>query len=106
MAIRSKSPETEADFKSQYFDALETLSEDEQSESNDVTQTTMLQDESMKVTETPDDDYTDIESENGANEYFNKPIKPKIIDVKQQPIAIQRRVKALKRLLVEQKKVE
>ena len=104
LSIRSKSPDTEADFKSQYFDALETLSEDE--EGNDVTQMTMLQDE---VGETSDDDFIDIESENESNEDrkdYRKTLKPKDIDLKLQPIAVQRRVKALKRLLVEQKKVE
>jgi len=104
LSIRSKSPDTEADFKSQYFDALETLSEDE--EGNDVTQMTMLQDE---VAENSDDDFIDIESENESNEDrkdYRKTLKPKVIDLKLQPIAVQRRVKALKRLLVEQKKVE
>ena len=100
LSIRSKSPAAEDDFKSQYFDALETLSEDE-----DDTMDTMI-----RNNDDDDDEYEDIGEEN--DEKPNK-IKKKTqkglkeqLDTKRLPKSVQRRVKAMKNLLVEQKKIE
>ena len=94
LSIRSKSPEVEDNFKSQYFDALETLSEDE----NEV-------DIIEKSQDTSEDEYEDIQS----TEKF-KPIlrqrQMKPPDIKALPLSVQRRVKAMKQILSHQKKIE
>ena len=99
LSIRSKSPAAEEDFKSQYFDALETLSEDEE-DSMDVM---------IRNKDDSDDDYEDIGEEN--DEKPNKMKKKhqkglRQLDTKSLPKSVQRRVKAMKNLLVEQKKIE
>ena len=93
LSIRSKSPEREEDFKSQYFDALETLSEDEEDST-----ITPLND---------DDEYEDIEDEEDQVKTTKRHQKPtKQMNIRSLPKPVQRRVKAMKNLLVEQKKIE
>ena len=95
LSIRSKSPEVEEEyFKSQYFDALETLSEDE--DENEMT-----------ITTDPDgsnEEYEDIETEEKLKPILRR--QKKNIDIKDMPLSVQRRVKALKQILSQQKKVE
>ena len=90
LSIHSKEPEHEDDFKSQYFDAMETLSEDEK-DNEDVNS---------------EDEYEDMEEEL-EEERVNLPKRRQIsVELKNQPSAVQRRVKALKKLLLEQKQLE
>ena len=99
LSIRSKSPVAEEDFKSQYFDALETLSEDEDEED-----TKMI----PKSFEGEDSEYEDIEEEEKrVKAVTKKPQKVmKKLNLKTLPRPVQRRVKAMKNLLIEQKKIE
>ena len=91
LSIRSKSPDHEDDFKSQYFDAQETLSDDE-----DV------------VDGEQDEDYEDIEDDDKIIEEQRKERKRNnvLIPIKSQPLIVQKRVKALKKLLLQQKLLE
>ena len=94
LSIRSKSPEVEEDyFKSQYFDALETLSEDE----NEIEMTRTDHDGIDK-------EYEDIETEEKPKPILRR--QKKNIDIKEMPLVVQRRVKSLKQILSQQKKVE
>ena len=96
LSIRSKSPEVEEEyFKSQYFDALETLSEDENE--GEITET---------MHQGSEDEYEDIETEEKLKPILRKQRKVKNLNIKDMPMAVQRRVKALKLILSEQKKVE
>ena len=96
LSIRSKSPEVEEEyFKSQYFDALETLSEDE----NETEMAGSGHDES-------EEEYEDIEDNEMPKPILRRQRKMKSTDLKELPLSVQRRVKALKNILSEQKKVE
>ena len=76
----------EDDFKSQYFDAQETLSEEEEDEE-----------------EENGDEYTDIEEEEeeeeGKAEVSRKRRSHTVPNMKKLPLPVQKRVKALKKLL-------
>ena len=97
LSIRSKSPAAEDDFKSQYFDALETLSEDE-GDSVDAM---------IRNNDDDEEEYEDIVEENDEKPNTKKHQKVvKHLDTKRLPKSVQRRVKAMKNLLVEQKKIE
>ena len=81
----------EDDFKSQYFDAQETLSEEEEEE------------------EESGDEYTDIEDEEEDEkkvEVSKKKRSHTVPNLKKLPLPVQKRVKALKNMLLEQKEVE
>ena len=84
----SNDEDAEEDFKSQYFDAQETLSEEEDEE------------------EESGDDYTDIEEEEEKVEVSKKRRSHIVPNLKKLPLPVQKRVKALKNLLLEQKDVE
>ena len=101
LSIRSKTPETMEDFKSQYFDALETLSEDEDETLEDNTVLTMIGDD-----EHDEDEYEDVENDDQSVQRKKKHWKKKTLDIKSQPKSVQRRIKAMKKLLFEQKKIE
>ena len=80
-------------FKSQYFDALETLSEDE----NEIEMTRTDHDGIDK-------EYEDIETEEKPKPILRR--QKKNIDIKEMHLVVQRRVKSLKQILSQQKKVE
>ena len=90
ISIRSKSPDNEDDFKSQYFDAQETLSDDEDD------------------TRESDEDYEDIEDEEEVkiNQKKERKRHSSSTNMKSQPVIVQKRVKALKKLLLQQKLLE
>ena len=86
LSIRSKSPEVEDEyFKSQYFDALETLSEDENE--TEMTET---------IHKGSDDEYEDIETEEKLKPILRKQRKVKNVNIKDMPPSVQRKVKALR----------
>merc|ERR1712013_846235 len=85
LSIRSKSPDHEDDFKSQYFDAQETLSDDE---------------DEVDGEQNEDDDKI-IEEQRKERKRNNA-----LISIKSQPMIVQKRVKALKKLLLQQKLLE
>ena len=87
----SNNEDAEEDFKSQYFDAQETLSEEEEEEEEGES----------------GDEYTDIEEEEEKKpEVSRKKRSHTVPNIKKLPLSVQRRVKALKNLLLEQKEVE
>ena len=103
LSIRSKSPEYE-DFKSQYFDALETLSEDEEEVPSKHPHEVQNYQNKIPISNDDDDEYEDIEEE-------IEDLKPRIqkrnhIDIRSQPTSVQKRVKAMKKLLYQQKQIE
>merc|ERR1712012_246383 len=103
LSIRSKSPEYE-DFKSQYFDALETLSEDEEEVPSKHPHEVQNYQNKIAISNDDDDEYEDIEEE-------TEDLKPRIqkrnhIDIRSQPTSVQKRVKAMKKLLYQQKQIE
>ena len=104
LSIRSKSPEYD-DFKSQYFDALETLSEDEEEVPSKISQDDH-RDQRKAVIANDDDEYEDIEEEVKPEELKSKPHKRNHFDLKSQPVLVQKKVKALKKLLYQQKQIE
>lgn len=91
LSIRSKSPDKENDFKSQYFDAQETLSDDDD---DDV------------LGEEKDEDYEDIEDEEEVKQKKERKRHNSSLNMKSQPSIVQQRVKALKKLLLQQKLIE
>eukprot|EP00092_Neocalanus_flemingeri_P005234 GFUD01005627.1.p1 GENE.GFUD01005627.1~~GFUD01005627.1.p1 ORF type:complete len:522 (+),score=149.56 GFUD01005627.1:86-1651(+) len=92
LSIRSKSPDKLDDFKSQYFDAQETLTDD---------------DEDDELGE-KDEDYEDTEDDKEIKIYQKKERKrhSSSANMKSQPPMVQKRVKALKKILLEQKLLE
>lgn len=90
ISIRSKmsNNDIEDEFKSQYFDAQETLSEEED-----------------EVEDKTAEEYTDIEEEEEAPPRRRKR-SHHVPDVRSYPKSVQRRVKALKNLVIKQKDVE
>jgi len=89
LSIRSKSPDIEDYFKSQYFDAQESLSNEE-------------------LDQEKDEDYEDIEDDGGIKVEQKKERKrhSSSANMKSQPTIVQKRVNALKKLLLQQKLME